>query len=98
MSTEVYQLATNCKNSQKDVLSMAALHAGVNATAFIAHALAVPPPINLVTSPAGKYGISYDIFTRALEDPLPNGWARRRCMLKLNLNCIIGSLMIGYSL
>lgn len=37
---------------------MAALHAGVNATAFIAHALAVPPPINLVTSPAGKYGIS----------------------------------------
>ena len=59
---------------------MAALYA----IAFNAQDAPAAPPLNIVFSPPGKYGISYDIFTRPLEDPLPDGWARRRCMLKLN--------------
>ncbi|KAI0259053.1 hypothetical protein BC834DRAFT_834230 [Gloeopeniophorella convolvens] len=28
----------------------------------------------LAVQPVGTYGISYDIFTRVTEDPVPNGW------------------------
>ncbi|KAI1791673.1 hypothetical protein LXA43DRAFT_888760 [Ganoderma leucocontextum] len=32
----------------------------------------------LMAQPAGIYGISYDIFTRPTEDPVPNGWESHR--------------------
>ena len=42
----------------------------------------VPPPPLRIPLPAllpGRYGISYDIFTRNTEDDLPNGWNSYRC-------------------
>jgi hypothetical protein len=37
-----------------------------------------PAPMPLPIMPAGHYGISYDIFSRATEDNLPNGWHAHR--------------------
>ena len=33
----------------------------------------------LMAGPDGIYGVSYDVFTRPTEDPLPNGWEAHRC-------------------
>jgi len=36
------------------------------------------PPNAAVLLPAGHLGISYDVFTRRVEDNLPNGWHSHR--------------------
>lgn len=37
----------------------------------------VPP---LTNQPTGTYGVSYDIYTRPTEDPVPQGWQAPRGM------------------
>ena len=49
-------------------------------------AFIIPPlPHNLVGFPAGPYGISYDIFTRATEDVPGAGWGAHRGEILLGL-------------
>ncbi|PPR05275.1 hypothetical protein CVT26_011440 [Gymnopilus dilepis] len=47
--------------------------------------IALPPPYILNQVREGKYGISYDLFTRPMEDPLPFGWAAHRATVYKNI-------------
>ncbi|KAF8336209.1 hypothetical protein F5887DRAFT_577351 [Amanita rubescens] len=44
---------------------------------IMAEVLLLPPPPELFFLPQGTYGISFDLSTRSILDPLPNGWGFR---------------------
>lgn len=61
--------------------------------------MVIIPPMEVFYAKAGLYGITYDLYTNAIEKPPPYGWRLHRsiCILTLpNFYCLIRSFKASY--